>query len=104
MQASWIQKILPMPSGSAFRLSHAKATTLKIHDGLVWITEEGVDDDYFLQMGEQYEVRSDGLVIISAESDARIGFSHDANQNTTAAHWLEAILKITGDAQTKRSW
>jgi hypothetical protein len=62
-----------MPIGSAFRLKNAKSTTLKVQNGLVWITEEGFRDDHFLQIGEQYSVRSNGLVIISAESEARIG-------------------------------
>jgi Protein of unknown function (DUF2917) len=73
MQASWIHQIVPMPVGSAFRMKNAKATTLKIQNGLVWITEEGFREDCFLQIGEQYAIRGNGLVIISAESDARIG-------------------------------
>jgi hypothetical protein len=73
MQASWIKQVVPMPIGSAFRLRNAKSTSLKVQDGLVWITEEGYREDHFLQIGEHYAVRGNGLVIISAESDARIG-------------------------------
>jgi hypothetical protein len=104
MQASWIQKVLPMPSGSAFRLSNAKATTLKVHSGLVWITEEGVDEDHFLHFDEYYTVRGDGLVIISAESDARIGIADHSKQVESIGAFLHTFLKITGNAKTKRSW
>jgi Protein of unknown function (DUF2917) len=73
MQASWIQKVVMMPSGSAFRLKKAKATTLKVQTGLVWVTEEGVEEDHFLLPGDEYAVRGYGLVIVSAENDARLG-------------------------------
>jgi hypothetical protein len=54
------------------RMSNAKSARLSVHEGLVWITEEGVDEDFFLSAGQTYLVRGDGLVIISAESDVRI--------------------------------
>jgi Protein of unknown function (DUF2917) len=72
MQASWIVKVLSMPKSSAMRMSDAKSTRLSVQDGLVWITEEGVDEDFFLSAGQTYVVHSDGLVIVSAESDVRI--------------------------------
>jgi hypothetical protein len=104
MQASWIQEVLPMPSGSAFRLSNAKATTFKVQSGLVWITEEGVDEDHFLHIGEHYTVRDDGLVIISAESDARIGIAHHSQQVESIRFFLHTFLKIAGNTEAKRSW
>jgi Protein of unknown function (DUF2917) len=90
MQASWIQTVLPMPSGSAFRLLHAKALTLKIQEGLVWVTEEGVNEDLFLGPGEQYAVRGNGLVIISAETDARLQSSLIKNylSHSGAKFWV----------------
>jgi hypothetical protein len=100
MQASWIQKILPMPSGSALRLNNAQHTTLKVQCGLVWITEEGVDEDHFLRLGESYAVRGNGLVIIGAESDARVSMEQMVSTNFIA----ELVLKITSNAQAKRSW
>jgi Protein of unknown function (DUF2917) len=104
MQASWIQKVLPMPSGSALRLNNAKNTTLKVQEGLVWITEEGVDEDHFLHTGEHYAVRGDGLVIIGAESDARVGVTDYAERQAPISPLVELFLKITGNAQSKRSW
>jgi Protein of unknown function (DUF2917) len=64
-----------MPRSSAMRMSDAKFTRLSVQDGLVWITEEGVDEDFFLSSGQTYVVRSNGLVIVSAESDVRIAVS-----------------------------
>lgn len=104
MKASWIQKVLPMPSGSAIRLNDAKDTTLKVQDGLVWITEEGVDDDYFLRAGERYAVRGAGLVIVSAESDACIDISEHASSHQQGIALLDMALKITGNTQTKSAW
>jgi hypothetical protein len=104
MQASWIQKVVPMPSGSALRLKNAKNTTLKVQEGLVWITEQGVDEDHFLQMGERYAVRGDGLVIIGAEKDARVGITDYAERASSTSFLLQLALKITGNAQSKGSW
>jgi hypothetical protein len=89
MQASWIQTVLPMPCGSAFRLTHAKATTLKIQSGLVWVTEEGVTEDIFLGLGEQYTVRGNGLVIIGAETDACLesGLFRNYLSGSSAKFW-----------------
>jgi hypothetical protein len=104
MQASWIQKVLPMPSGSAIRLNNAKDTTLKVQDGLLWVTEEGVDEDQFLHRGDCYSVRGNGLVIIGAESDARVGIADYTERNAPVNALTELLLKITGNAQAKRSW
>jgi hypothetical protein len=104
MQASWIQKILPMPSGSALRLNNAQHTTLKVQCGLVWITEEGVDEDHFLRLGESYAVRGNGLVIIGAESDARVSIADYVEQMVSTNFIAELVLKITSNAQAKRSW
>jgi hypothetical protein len=72
MQASWIQQVVAMPKGSALRLKDAQGVALGIHDGMVWITEEGVIEDSFLASGTEYAIHGSGLVIISAECDARI--------------------------------
>jgi Protein of unknown function (DUF2917) len=72
MQASWIQQVVAMPKGSALRLRDAQGVALGIHDGMVWITEEGVLEDNFLGSGAEYAVHGSGLVIVSSESDARI--------------------------------
>jgi hypothetical protein len=103
MQVSWIQKVLPMPKGSAVRLTNAKAMTLKIQEGLVWITEEGVEEDHFLINGEHYAVQGEGLVIISAESDARLDFGSD-EQSTYVRSVVDSVLKMTGHAKTQSSW
>jgi hypothetical protein len=101
MKASWIQKVVPMPGGSSLRLTNAKATMLKVQTGLVWITEEGVDEDIFLGSGEQYVVQGDGLLIISAESEARLGISEHLSHMYTR---ISSFLKITGQTQTQGSW
>jgi Protein of unknown function (DUF2917) len=72
MQAHWIQQVVSMPTGSAMRLKDAVGTTLTVDDGLVWITEEGVSQDNFLHAGARYAVSGKGVVIVSAERDARI--------------------------------
>lgn len=72
MQASWIQQVVSMPKGSALRLKDAQGVALGIDGGLVWITEEGVAEDNFLSAGAEYAVVGGGVVIISAECDARV--------------------------------
>lgn len=72
MQANWIQQVLTMPKGSAIRLKDAQGLGLAIVGGMVWITEEGMLEDNFLSSGAAYAVAGRGVVIISAESDARL--------------------------------
>jgi hypothetical protein len=82
MRVSWIQQVFAMPSGSAIRLTSAKSAILRVQEGLVWITEEGVKDDFFLNAGESYVVLGEGLVIVSAEKEARIVFNESASAAT----------------------
>jgi Protein of unknown function (DUF2917) len=86
MKTSWIQNVVPMLEHSALRLTSAKATTIWVQQGLVWLTEEGVEEDSFLQAGQNYVVRGDGLVILSAESDARIVFEEPTRALKAARH------------------
>jgi hypothetical protein len=52
-----------------------------------------VDEDCFLQIGEHYAVRGDGLVIVSAESDARIGIADHSNQVESIGAFFTYIFK-----------
>jgi Protein of unknown function (DUF2917) len=72
MQAKWITKVLDLPVGSAFKLSAARGSALGVAQGLVWITEEGVIEDSFLNAGQSYAIQGKGVVIVSAETDARL--------------------------------
>jgi Protein of unknown function (DUF2917) len=72
MQAVWINRVLELPLGSAFKLRAAQGSALGVTAGLVWITEEGVAEDRFLNAGESYAVKGKGVVIVSAETDARL--------------------------------
>jgi Protein of unknown function (DUF2917) len=72
MQANWIHQVVSMPKGSALRLKDARGVALGIDDGMVWITEEGVAEDNFLSSGAEYAVVGGGVVIVSAECDARV--------------------------------
>ena len=76
MQATWINKVLELPLGSAFRLSAAQGYAVGVAAGLVWITEEGVLEDCFLNAGESYQVKGKGVVIVSAETDARLSLKN----------------------------
>jgi Protein of unknown function (DUF2917) len=72
MQAEWINRVLELPVGSAFKLSAARGSALGVAEGRVWITEEGVIEDSFLNAGQSYAVQGQGMVIVSAETDVRL--------------------------------
>jgi Protein of unknown function (DUF2917) len=72
VKTSWIQEVLDLPLGASLRITDGPGTRVCVSTGLVWLTEEGVAEDQFISAGQTYAIQGVGVVILSAESDARL--------------------------------
>lgn len=53
----------------------AAGTTIACRSGLVWITQSGQRDDYWLPAGESLELRRGGQVVVEAAQYSRIALT-----------------------------
>lgn len=60
---------LILPSGQAVSGIADRAQTMRILRGRVWITVEGISQDYFLQAGDTFTAIPGRLVVVEAEQD-----------------------------------
>lgn len=68
MMAAMIQ----LQRGKLLRLPQAAGKTVTVHDGTLWITEQGSPHDVMLRPGEHCRLVHDGLAIVEAFSDASL--------------------------------
>jgi hypothetical protein len=60
----------------------ARGSTIACDRGLIWVTQEGEPDDYWLPAGEVLVVRGSGRIVIEAARASRISV-----QRATAPRW-----------------
>jgi len=68
----------PMARGTLVRVRDAAGSTVSARAGTVWITEENSARDVLLRAGESFRLRTAGLAIVEAWTDAAISFSPEA--------------------------
>lgn len=61
-----------LAAGEVLSGSAARAETLRVKHGRVWITVEGISHDYFLHAGDSFTAIPGRLTVLQAEQDASI--------------------------------
>lgn len=61
-----------LASGARITITDGVATTIRIDDGEVWITEQGSFIDHILRAGQSYALDRPGMALVSAQGEARI--------------------------------
>jgi uncharacterized protein YjiS (DUF1127 family) len=87
------------------RMAGARGTTLEVLDGRVWITEAGRAGDAFVARGTRYSVAGDGVVLIGAETRARISVrAKNRIRNLSPWSWLRQLVRDwTAGAEARRT-
>jgi hypothetical protein len=52
--------------GKVAGLQDARGTLLRVETGIVWITQDGANEDVCLSAGESFHIGRDGLTLVSA--------------------------------------
>ena len=80
-------------AGSVVSFRLASARLLVVRRGLVWITQEGRSEDFWLRAGDGIIVSSTQLLVIEAEHDSEL-----ALESAPPAHFAGAtnwLIKVT---------
>ena len=62
--------IVTLPAREAITLPHVGGTTLRVTQGVIWLTEENGGRDVVLRPGDNWVVESDGDTVVEAQNDA----------------------------------
>ena len=62
--------VIRLPAREALTLPHVGGTTLRVTQGVLWLTEEGDRHDVVLRSGDNFVVESDGDTVVEAQNDA----------------------------------
>ncbi|HSU44955.1 MAG TPA: DUF2917 domain-containing protein [Casimicrobiaceae bacterium] len=62
--------IVSLPAREAVTLPHVGGATLRVTQGVVWLTEENDGHDVVLRPGDNWVVESDGDTVVEAQNDA----------------------------------
>jgi hypothetical protein len=62
--------IVSLPARAAITLPRVAGTTLRVTQGVVWLTEENDRHDVVLRPGDNWLVESDGDTVVEAQNDA----------------------------------
>ena len=83
----------------------AAGTTITCARGLVWITQDGRREDFWLPAGETLRVGRAAKVVIEAAQQSRIGMVHVARVPAmeAAAAWIGSVLRKLGSAPKARA-
>jgi hypothetical protein len=81
-----------LSAGSVVSFRLASARLLVVRHGLVWITQEGRSEDFWLRAGDGIIVSSTQLLVIEAEHDSELALeSAPSAQFAGAANWIADV-------------
>ncbi len=63
---------MELERGQTLGLLDALHTSISVHAGEIWVTQEGDLADYVLGAGERMELQRDGLAVLQALADTRV--------------------------------
>jgi hypothetical protein len=66
---------IDLRQGRLLRIVHGAGSTVTVHTGSVWITEQDSLRDVVLRPGQTAKLRRTGLALVEAFSDASISFA-----------------------------
>jgi hypothetical protein len=81
MRELFTNRTLDLPAGHAVSGIASRAQALRILRGRVWLTVEGIDQDYFLRAGDTFTAIPGRLVVLEADRDAGIELPRPARQH-----------------------
>ena len=70
------QGSIGMPRGSTLRIEDGPGVLVYVHEGELWLTEEGGRDDHLLGSGESFRIERGGAALAHALRRSRVSLSH----------------------------
>lgn len=84
-----------LTKGTTLQLRGADGTEIRCDGGQLWLTEAGDANDYFLEGRQSHRVRTHGVVVIEALSDATVEIHRLPPQQPL---WVDGIVQTSAEA------
>ena len=78
------QQTLSLANEGLLAIRDGQATRIRVHEGTLWITEEGESKDTVLGSGESYTLRHGGLAVLTALGASRISLDGPGREQRSA--------------------
>lgn len=88
MRLNMEQATLTLQANSYLKLRGARGVRLTCREGLLWVTQEGVSRDDFIEPGAGLPLTADGDVLIEALSDSVLTLVHEQTAARRRRYWL----------------
>ncbi|MBW8904922.1 MAG: DUF2917 domain-containing protein [Betaproteobacteria bacterium] len=75
VECAWPVPGVQLAHGALVPMRDAAGTTVSVHTGVVWITEENGERDVVLRAGDSFRFHGSGLALVEAWTDAALTFS-----------------------------
>jgi hypothetical protein len=93
MQINLPSLYLTLQAAQPVTIAGAIDTEIRVLEGRIWLTEEGVAEDTFLFPGASYKLRTSGRVVLDCDSASRI-VVHAPVSVRTAGHRLGELVAL----------
>jgi uncharacterized protein YjiS (DUF1127 family) len=94
--------VLQLTFNDFLRLHGAKGAAIEVLDGKVWITEDGRQNDRFLEAGRSYRVAGEGLVVVGAEDRTNFARVQVRREQSSLAALLKRLIQEWRAERTRR--
>lgn len=85
---------MKLTKGTTLQIRGADGTEIRCDGGQLWLTEAGDPNDYFLEGRESHRVRTHGVVVIEALSDAHVEIHRLPPKHPL---WIGGIVKTSAE-------
>ena len=88
-----------LTAGEAVTIADVRGATLRVRRGVLWVTQERVQEDVILRAGDTWTVERDGATVLEAQEDARVyvvgrQLAPPPRPRRIAADWSERLVRI----------
>ncbi|HVE51566.1 MAG TPA: DUF2917 domain-containing protein [Casimicrobiaceae bacterium] len=105
------KRLLTLDDGDLLKLEDARGTTLRVHSGGVWLTQDGDQRDIMLSAGDAWTIERPGVTLAMARgaTTLRVGeaSANDAEFRMAMERWANRITAWMGrslDRYVQRGW
>ncbi len=95
MRGLFTKQVLTIPPGQAVSGAAGRAHTLRVTQGRVWITVEGISHDYWLHAGDTFTTIPGRVTVVEADQhESRI-------ECAPAIHWIKTLKLLLADVAAR---
>jgi hypothetical protein len=91
---------ITLAASEPLSIEDAQTTQVRVLEGLVWITEEGSIDDYFVRAGETFVLKQRGKAVLLSDQPSRLEL---ISQSPVSVHTGSLWSLLPGRTDARRA-